>query len=107
MNIDPSLVVTLILGLLGGGGFSSLIRLWWERRDGTEDRKVAEVNRISEMFERERDRANILERDKRRIAEHASDLRRFVIEHCGIPASELPPWPEKTSSSTFANRRNQ
>ena len=47
--------------------------------------------------ERTRARRIIIERDhaesdRRRMAEHASELRRLLIEK-GVPTDELPPWP--------------
>lgn len=99
-SIDPALVVSLVVAGMGGGGISSLIRLWWERRDGTEDKRAREVAKAFDLYERERDRVSELEREMRALqtkqrvtAEHASDLRRMMMERCGVPASELPAWP--------------
>lgn len=95
MTIDPALIVTLALGMVGSGGIGALIKLMWDRRDGTEDREVRQVERITAMWEKAEARASSAESRARRVSEHASDLRRILMEKCGYANSELPEWPKE------------
>lgn len=92
-GFDPSLVVTVVLAIVGSGGVGALVKLWWDRRDGTEAKKVAEVERITKMWEKAEERAREAETRERKAREHASELRIWAMNTCGVTSEQLPDWP--------------
>lgn len=92
--MTPTLVVTLVLGAVGSGGIGALVKLWLDRRDGSENRRVSEVDRIAKMLEKAEAKARVAERQKRILTEYVHDLRLFVMNQCNVPSSEIPEWPK-------------
>lgn len=92
-DIDPALTVSFILGIVGSGGAGAFIKTVWERRDGTEIRKVTEVERINHLYEKERDRADDEAVKRRKLDEYASALRRLIITECGSLPESVREWP--------------
>ncbi len=75
-----------VLTALGvGAAAKELVTGLWAWMSGRQDAERGRMRRVIA----ERDHA---EADRRRISEHASELRRLLIER-GTPSTELPPWP--------------
>lgn len=82
-----------ILTALGvGAAAKELVTGVWAWLTGRQDAERGRIRRIIA----ERDHA---EAERRHIAEHASELRRMLIEH-GTPSTQLPPWPSQRDHET-------
>lgn len=75
-----------VLTALGAGATGKeLLMGLWKWLSGRQDAERLEMRRLRADLDR-------AEADRRRISEHASELRRILIE-AGTPADRLPPWP--------------
>lgn len=94
-----------IAALIGAGGltvlapqiFSGIRGLVDGRHQREKDEAVDALSqRDAAVRDRNRaDRARASEAGRRRRAEeYSSLLRRMLIENCGIPPHQLPPWPD-------------
>lgn len=101
--MDAATIATII----GAGGLGVLIpQIFSGIRgllDGRHQREKTEAvdalaQRDAAVRERNAaDRAAATEaRDRRRVEEYASHLRRLLIERCGLDPEHLPPWPTRT-----------
>ena len=85
-----------ILTALGvGAAAKELVTGVWAWLTGRQDAERGRIRRIIA----ERDHA---EAERRHIAEHASELRRMLIEN-GTPSTQLPPWPSQRGPETDDN----
>lgn len=89
-------IVGYIVVFVGGSGFTTIVSIVREKRQGVADARRAEVDRIAEQFtraERLREEAEAAEREsarRERIAlETLSATRRIALDH-GIPLDRLP-----------------
>ncbi|WP_230670795.1 hypothetical protein [Rathayibacter sp. Leaf248] len=93
MLTDDNLV-PLIVAILGAGGigaFSSRgVSIYLKIRNGMSARESHRKNDLVAQRDREYQRAEISDRNRRRIEEHAGHLRRLLAE---LGATEIPPWP--------------
>lgn len=101
------LIVTASISAFGAIVVERVFHRFKGWRAGLEKHKRREIDTLSSELDNisaQRDRikteklrlSKALEGEielRRKHAEHSSDLRRMLIEGCGIPASELPPWP--------------
>lgn len=94
MTVDLGLIVTIGAALLGTGGIGALVKIWVDRRDGTEERRVAEVERMKQLLDQARRRADVAEAGKRIYAEQLSLARRIMFAADCIDPATVPPWPE-------------
>ena len=92
--MDPAVIAALIGGAGLGPVIVTVTKAFLAWATGTADR---EKDRLKELVaERDlwKDRADRAADWRRSLQEHVASLRLLLIDH-GMPASQLPPWPEE------------
>ncbi|MWV50053.1 hypothetical protein GRS96_12315 [Rathayibacter sp. VKM Ac-2803] len=97
-------VVALVVAVLGAGGigvfFRELVSIITLIRTGVSAKEANRKNDLVAQRDREYHRAEAADqradaegRNRRRLEEYSSVLRRRLIDH-GLPPAELPKWPD-------------
>lgn len=84
-----SQVMTLVLGLIGGGGAVKLVEIAVAQWSGRAGRKRSEVDRLWKLLNESRDEESRWRSRYRRAMEYISLQRRKMFDH-GIPEDGLP-----------------
>ena len=92
LEIGP--LITILGALIGTGGIGALLKIAIDRKSGAEAKRVAEVERIKALLDKERRRADIAEAGKRIYAEALSLHRRLMYELDCFDPDTMPLWPE-------------
>ena len=103
--MDSTQLLVTVLGTLGGSGallalVNGLMKYFSGAAGRERIRNVSLKDQRNEAWadaEKERDRAECEARNRRRIEEYASQLRRDCTEH-GVTDKELRPWPKLENS---------
>lgn len=81
--------ITLILGIIGGGGGVKLVEIALAQWSGRADRKRSEVDRLWKLLNESRDEEHRWRSRYRRAMEYISLQRRKMFDN-GIPEDGLP-----------------
>lgn len=83
------LAVTVAAAFVGGTGFSKLIEVAVDRWKGRTEKRRTEIDRMSKQLSEALDAEDRAARRVRITLEHASELRRMLLDR-GVTSAELP-----------------
>ncbi len=95
--MTPEQITALAVALLGSGGLVTIaVQKLTTRWATAGTRRRDDLDRAYERLQQARARADEADKRRRRAQEHASQLRRMLLEAPCIDPADIPTWPGDT-----------